>query len=134
VERAVATNLKRREVVKLCIPTTSEAGLEGRLSPHFGKAPYLTVVDLETGRAEVLPNHRAHHEGGRCQPVELLAGLTVDAIVCRGMGQRALDRLRTTDVPVFRTDAWTVADAVREYRSGGVSRMTHEECEHHAHG
>jgi predicted Fe-Mo cluster-binding NifX family protein len=120
--------------MRVCIPTTEDAGLGSRLSQHFGRSAYFTLVDVETSRIEVLPNARPDHEGGECGgPLELLAGRSVDAVVCRGMGRRALDRLRGLGLPVLRTEAWSVVEAVRELGAGMLSPLTGNETGHHEH-
>jgi predicted Fe-Mo cluster-binding NifX family protein len=120
--------------MRICIPTTDDAGLRGRLSPHFGRAPWFTIVDVEAGRAWTLRNRRAQHEAGRCDPVAALEGETVDAVVCRGMGPSARDELRSRGVAVLVTGGWTVADAVRELREGTLSPLTAERAGRHVHG
>ncbi len=35
--------------MRLCIPTINERGLTARLSPHFGSAPYHTVIESDSG-------------------------------------------------------------------------------------
>lgn len=37
--------------MRLLIPTTDANGAEARISGHFGRAPYYTVADTETGAA-----------------------------------------------------------------------------------
>lgn len=93
--------------MRVCIPTISEAGLDGRLSPHFGKAPYFTLADVEAGRVRALSNPNARHEEGRCDAVQAVRGMGVDVVVCRGMGPKALESLRRHGVAVLVTDGWT---------------------------
>ena len=56
----------------ICLPTVSDAGLTARLSPHFGRAPFFTLVETETGNVEVVPNTHQHHEHGHCNPLGAL--------------------------------------------------------------
>jgi predicted Fe-Mo cluster-binding NifX family protein len=128
--------------MKVCIPTTDDNGLGGRLSEHFGRCPFFTLVDVGTGRVEILPNGRPDHESGECGgALGLLAHRSVQAVVCRGMGRRALDRLGGVGLPVLRTEAWSVAEAVREFRAGALSPLTGDRTGHagddhsgHSHG
>lgn len=125
--------------MKLCIPSTNEAGLDARVSPHFGSAPWYTLVDTETGAVEPLANAHARHEHGQCQPTRGLEGLGIGAVVCRGLGGRALARLEAAGMAVFVTEAFTVGAAVEAFREGRVARMTAAEaCQdhggHHEHG
>ena len=110
--------------MRICIPTVNDAGLGGRLSPHFGRAQYFTLVDVEQGRACTSPNPHAMHEEGERDATRVVEDGTVDAVVCRGIGPRALERLRAYGVPVLHTGAWTVAGAIRELREGKLTRLT----------
>jgi predicted Fe-Mo cluster-binding NifX family protein len=110
--------------MRLCIPTMNERGLEAPLSAHFGSAPYYTVVETETGKVEVAANPRAQHEHGHCEPVAGIADLSPDAVVCMGLGRRALDRLQTAGIQVFVARATQVSQAVLQFRSGELAPFT----------
>lgn len=105
--------------MRLCIPTADDRGLRGRASPHFGSAPFFTLVDDATRDVQVVVNPTAAHRHGRCTPVEELRRRGVEAVVCRGLGARALGHLRTMGIPVLRTDRWEVAEIVAAFSDGG---------------
>lgn len=126
--------MRKEQDMRVCIPTISEAGLDGRLSPHFGKAPYFTLADVEAGRVRALSNPNARHEEGRCDAVQAVRGMGVDVVVCRGMGPKALESLRRHGVAVLVTDGWTVAEALRGFREGLLAPLTREHAGQHAHG
>jgi predicted Fe-Mo cluster-binding NifX family protein len=120
--------------MRLCIPTTDDSGLRSRLSPHFGSAPYFTIVDTETNEGTVIVNDHAKHEHGRCDPVRSIADQSIDAAICRGLGRRALERLRGHGVSVMVTEAWTVSAALEAYRTGKLRPMQPDEaCAGHRH-
>ena len=104
----------------LCMPTMDGTGLDDRLSGHFGSAPYFTVVESGTGRTEVIANGHARHEHGHCRPTQSLQGRGVEAVVCRGLGRRALARLNGEGITVLVTEAETVVEALKAYVSGAV--------------
>jgi predicted Fe-Mo cluster-binding NifX family protein len=107
--------------MKLCIPTENDGGLEARLSTHFGRAPYFTVVASETAAALVLPNAGAVHGHGHCADAgATFDGHDVQAVVCRGIGGGALARLRERGIGVYLTKASTVAEALRVFLEGGL--------------
>jgi predicted Fe-Mo cluster-binding NifX family protein len=108
------------------MPTADSRGRQGRLSDHFGSAPYFTFVDDQSGAVEVLPNHHAHHQRGTCQPAKGLAGHHVDAVVCLGLGRRALGGLEHAGIEVFVTDATDVDGAIEAFRAGRVVTLTPE--------
>lgn len=118
--------------MRACFPTTSDAGLEGRLSPHFGRAPYFTMVEVENERLQALPNPHASHEPGTCEAVDVVSGRDVDVVVCRGMGPTALAALRSAGVAVLGCDAWTVGEAVAALREGRLMPLTPGHAGRHA--
>ncbi|MCG6956443.1 MAG: NifB/NifX family molybdenum-iron cluster-binding protein [Gemmatimonadetes bacterium] len=121
--------------MRLCIPTINERGLTARLSPHFGSAPYHTVIESDTGEASVIVNEHARHEHGRCEPAKGLEGRGVGAVVCRGLGRRALAALNGAGIEVLVTEGWTVAEALDDFREGRLASMSWEAaCEGVGHG
>lgn len=120
--------------MRLCLPTTDEQGLDARLSPHFGSAPCFTLVDSATGRVEVVMNDHARHEHGRCDPTAELSGRNVDAVVCRGLGRRALERLHGLGLTVLVTESATVLEALAAFHGGALRALTEEEACGGGHG
>jgi predicted Fe-Mo cluster-binding NifX family protein len=118
----------------LCFPTTDPRGMASRLSPHFGSAPWFTFIDTGSGRVEVQANPHARHEPGRCGPTAGLKERGVDAVVCRGLGQRAFARLREMGLAVWVTEAWIVSEAVEALKANAVRPMTDEEACAGGHG
>jgi predicted Fe-Mo cluster-binding NifX family protein len=112
--------------MKLCIPTDDDSGLTGRLSSHFGSAPYFTLVDSETGDVQVVSNLEAEHEPGACTSAQGLAAYGVGAVVCRGLGRRAFRRLRDMGLPVFVAEGEEAAEALEAFRAGRLGRLTSE--------
>jgi predicted Fe-Mo cluster-binding NifX family protein len=112
--------------MKICFPTESDKGFEALLYGHFGSAPYFTIVDTETGELEVRDNQGQIHAHGACHPVGALEGLAVQAVVCGGMGLRALQKLEEAGIEVYRSGALTVDTAVREIREKRAERLTVE--------
>lgn len=120
--------------MRLCLPTTDGCGLDARLSPHFGSAPCFTVVDSSTGRADVVVNDHARHEHGRCDPTAELSGRGVDAVICRGLGRRALERLHGLGLAVLVTESFTVHEALAAFQAGDLRALTEDEACGGGHG
>jgi predicted Fe-Mo cluster-binding NifX family protein len=118
----------------LCLPTVDPGGLTSRLSPHFGSAPCYTLADTESGHIEVVENTRARHEPGHCDAAKQLEGVGVGAVVCRGLGRRALAGLVGCGIPVWVTEAWSVSDALAAFRAGELHPLTHDEACGGGHG
>ncbi len=108
-------------MVRICIPTMGWAGLDEMVSEHFGRAPTFTIVDLETGEVEVIPN-TGRHGGGGMLPAELLKGRGVDLLICWGVGPRALSLLESLGIKVYYGASGTVREVVEAFKAGKLSR------------
>jgi predicted Fe-Mo cluster-binding NifX family protein len=122
--------------MRLCIPTLNNGGLAAMPSDHFGSAPFFTFVDAESGSVETQRNGGAHHVHGACKPLDFLGKQPVDAVLCRGLGQRAFGRLRDAGIHVFVTLEKDVGTSVEAFKAGRLRQLTSEEaCHGHgAHG
>jgi predicted Fe-Mo cluster-binding NifX family protein len=118
--------------MKICLPTETGQGLTAPLYGHFGSAPFFTIADTETGVLEVRVNQGQGHAHGACHPVGALEGLGVQAVVCGGMGLRALQKLEEAGIEVYRSQALTVEEVLREVREKRAEKLTSEgACAHH---
>jgi predicted Fe-Mo cluster-binding NifX family protein len=102
--------------MKLCIPTESDEGLTAAVAGHLGRAPFLTLIDTETGELAVVPS--APHRDGGCSPAEPLAGRGVSAVVCQGVGARAVGAFEAAGIRVLKTTALRVDEALADVRRG----------------
>jgi predicted Fe-Mo cluster-binding NifX family protein len=118
--------------MRVCFPTGTNQGLSALLYGHFGSAPFFTLADTETGLLEVRDNQGQVHAHGACHPVGALEGLGIQAVVCGGMGLRALQKLEEAGIEVYRSGALTVEEALREIGEGKAERLSVEgACAHH---
>jgi predicted Fe-Mo cluster-binding NifX family protein len=120
--------------MRICIPTHGDEGLEASVASHFGRAPFLTLVDTESGETAVLAN--APHGEGHCNPTGPLEGRGVEAVLCSGVGRRAVAALEGAGIRVLVTQAQRVDEAVNALRSGAVRVLgVSEACGgHHGEG
>lgn len=116
--------------MRICIPTTDEAGEGGWLSPHFGRAPYFTYVDAGDGTADVVTNAHARHDHGRCLSPATMGERGVEAVICLGIGRNAMRALGAQGIVVYLTQEQRVSDALAEFRAGRLVRMTEEDACH----
>jgi predicted Fe-Mo cluster-binding NifX family protein len=112
--------------MRLCIPTADDHGRRGRLSDHFGSAPYFTIVDDASGTVDVIRNGHARHQPGHCDAAKALEGHGIDAVVCLGLGRRALEGLERAGIQVFVTAAADVDGAMEAFRAGRMTPLTAE--------
>ena len=110
--------------MKVCIPTLDSRGLDAAVAGHFGSAPVFTLVDTETGRAEILSNDEDHGDPTGCHSSGRLHRLDVEAVLCHGMGRRALERLAASGIAVFVIREASVRAAVDSLRAGRAALLT----------
>jgi predicted Fe-Mo cluster-binding NifX family protein len=107
--------------LRLLIPTTDTNGADAALSGHFGRAPYYTLADTETGTVVAVENPSVSHGHGECVPASDIFGVNgFDAVVCQGIGRGAVARLEQAGVQVFVHDGPDVASAVAAFRRSSL--------------
>jgi len=110
--------------MKICLPTTGNKGLTETVHDHFGSAGYFTIYDTEAKSVQVIQNDNSHHAHGACQPLGMISGLGVDAVLTSGMGRRAVQLLNEGGIKVFLLDGDTVQQAVDKFVAGELSELT----------
>lgn len=121
--------------MKICIPVLNDLGPDSPLFDHFGSAPMFALADTDTGHVFVTPNGGRRHGQGQCSPVDHIDVERTDAVVCQGMGQRALQSLTSRGVRVCITTGKTVREVVAQARRGALRSLTGDEaCPGHEHG
>ena len=110
--------------MKLCIPTTGADGLAAIVSEHFGSAPCFTIYDTDSESVKIIENMNLHHSHGACQPLSALSGQDIDAVVCGGMGARALINLNQGGIRAYLGNKGTVQEIVNAYARGGLPELT----------
>jgi predicted Fe-Mo cluster-binding NifX family protein len=118
--------------MKICIPTETNAGKEAKVYSHFGSAPYFTIYDTEKGDCETIDNSQEHHIHGTCHPIDVLGSKDIDAVVCAGMGMRAIQKLNEASIRAYKSSGMSVQEVVNEYRAGELEEITVESaCRQH---
>lgn len=114
--------------MKLCVPTIGNGGLSEKVNDHFGSAPYFTLIDLDSNEVEIISNQNEHHTHGSCHPTQALEGKNVEAVVCNGMGRRAIQILNMEGLKVYIAEGNTVQDVVGAYKNGQLSELTPDQA------
>ena len=118
--------------MKICVPTVSDKGLEAHVGEHFGRVPTYTIIDLDTNEVKVVPNV-SHHMGGQGNPPEIMAREGVNAMVCQGLGRRAIALFDDLGIDVYIGASGTVKDAVEAFRQNLLQKATTDSaCQRHA--
>ena len=116
----------------ICIPTTTNEGKTAPVHEHFGSAPFFTLYDTETEKVEAIANSGHGHAHGMCQPLSVFADRHIDAVVCGGMGARAVQKLNQGGIRAYRAVPGTVAAVLEQFAAGRLDEITADNaCSHH---
>ena len=110
--------------MKLCLPVKEDNGINSQVSEHFGSAPYFIIVDTENLECKTITNTNSEHSHGMCQPLSVLSAYTFDGIVVGGIGAGALNKLRASNIKVFKTGFGNIADSVKAYKENKLEEMS----------
>lgn len=120
--------------MRICIPSEYDRGLESLPYSHFGSAPYFIVYDTDTKKIKAIPNGDEHHTHGACNPLNALAGNTVDAIIVGGIGSRAIAGLNSMGIKVYQSIPGTIQENIHRLENHGLPELTPAQaCSHHGH-
>lgn len=107
----------------VCVPAADNGGMEAAVYDHFGSAPYFVLHDTGSEETEVIENRNSHHSHGTCHPMNQLARYKIDAVICAGMGRRAVEALSVEGVKVMTCDGGTVREAIDAMTEGKAEEI-----------
>ena len=110
--------------MRICVPIEIETGNDAQVHAHFGSAPVFAIYDTDNDSLEYVKNIDHHHIHGRCQPLAALKGRRIDAVICTGMGARAVQRLNDGGIKTFRARGKTVHEVLKRYQEGALEAIT----------
>jgi predicted Fe-Mo cluster-binding NifX family protein len=127
--RALPVPVKKKqkrghEKMKICVPSGTGKGLEADVYGHFGSAPFFTIVNTENKEIEVMDNANAVHEHGACNPAGAIEGKNVDAVICAGMGARAVQKLNAAGIKVYFGDFAVVSECLEAFKRNEIPEMS----------
>jgi len=108
---------------KIAIPCTGEAGLQARVSAHFGRCDSYAIVTIEEGRIKAIKSmsNRNHTDCGGS--VRTLVENGVGLMLVGGMGMRPYSAFKELGIEVRCGITGTVAEAVELYLKGETLPM-----------
>ncbi len=117
--------------MKIAIPSSDASGLDSRIFPHFGRCPFYTLVDIESGRVAILPNTSIHF-GGFKSPPELLLDKGVTVLICKDLGEKAVSLFQDAGIDVYIGARGVVKEAIEAWKRGELEKPSDEYvCEGH---
>jgi len=107
--------------------STTNGGLDDRVSDVFGRTMSFTIVDIENGEirgVEVVKNEFAMRGGGAGIAVsQLLADKGVDVVVTGNVGPNAMSILSSAGIRVYRCSGLKVRDAIERLVRGELEEI-----------
>ncbi|RLE31104.1 MAG: dinitrogenase iron-molybdenum cofactor biosynthesis protein [Acidobacteria bacterium] len=109
--------------MKICVTASSE-GLNAPMDSRFARAPFMVIVDSETGEAETTANEAvsAGHGAGT-QAAQTVSRLGAEILLTAHCGPKAFEVLAAAKVKVFGIGGGTVAEAVDAWKAGKLEEM-----------
>jgi len=118
--------------MRICIPTETDLGKKAKVYSHFGSAPYFTIYDTEKDDCETVDNSSQHHIHGTCHPMSTLESKNINAVVCTGMGMRAIQKLNQARIRAYKGSGANVQEIIKEYQANKLEEITVENaCRQH---
>lgn len=118
--------------MKIGIPSMGKKGLNEMVGEHFGRVPAYTIIDTETEAVSILPN-TSEHLGGRGYPAQILSQHGVDAMICSGIGRRAISMFNEKGIKVYVGASGTVGETLESFKRGELTECDEDgACTQHA--
>ncbi len=117
---------------RIVIPTVENSGLDARISEHFGRAPYFTVIDLDEEGNVISINtilNTGEHFGGRGKAKDQILTLNPTVIIVQGMGPGALMGFQEAKIAVLRSNTEILKDIISAFKEDKLEELT-EGCHH----
>ena len=121
--------------MKVCFAVQKDDGVESVVYGHFGSAPAFIMVDTDIDRTETVNNRDLNHVHGACNPIQVIGGRSVDAVVVGGIGAGAINRLNAEGIKVYRAVAQTVKQNLALLEESKLPELSVQHaCAGHQHG
>ncbi len=112
--------------MKIAVSTTN-GGLDDKVSEVFGRAVSFTIVDVEDGdikSVEVVRNDYAVRGGGAGIAVsQFLADKGVEVVITGNVGPNALSVLNSAGIKVYRAGGMKVSEAIEKFLKGELEQI-----------
>lgn len=100
----------------VAVPAAESTGLESPVAAHFGRAPWYALINTETDEVKSVQNGGSHFGGPQPAP-EFLRENGAEAILCVGLGTRAIMLCSELEIPAYVGDEPTVGALVDAFKN-----------------
>jgi predicted Fe-Mo cluster-binding NifX family protein len=121
-------------MTRIAVSADEDNGLDGVVSPHFGRCPYFVLVDFEEGEvktAHAVPNpYYNQHQPG--QVPGFIHSHQVNVMLTGGMGGRAIAFFQQYGIQAATGASGTIRHALEQYVGQQLreAEPCHESVEH----
>jgi len=123
-------------MTKIAISVLDNSGLDARISPHFGRCPYFTLVDVEGSEVRSVESvtnpFYANHQPGEVPG--FIHSLQADVMLSGGMGGRAVAFFQNYGITPATGASGFARDALHNFLNGNLNGAAPcAESESHGH-
>ncbi len=114
--------------MKICVTASSE-GLNAPMDSRFARAPFMVIVDSETGEAETFANEAvsAGHGAGT-QASQTVSRLGAQVLLTAHCGPKAFEVLAAAGIKVFGIEGCAVSEAVDAWKAGKLEQLENSDA------
>lgn len=107
--------------------------MDSPVDPRFGRASFFLLVDTETGESTVADNSQNLNiaQGAGIQAGRNVVELGAEAVITGHVGPKAFATLQAGGIVVHTGAKGTVAEAVRQFKSGALQQARTADVEGH---
>ncbi|MEM0128242.1 MAG: NifB/NifX family molybdenum-iron cluster-binding protein [Thermoplasmatales archaeon] len=108
--------------MRIVIPVLENRGESSRVSQHFGRAPFLAIVEISEGKILKLDfvngegpheEHRGEEDRGRATSIHgRIIQIKPDAIVASMIGPRAVEDFTRAGIKILQVEGETLSEVV----------------------
>ncbi|MEM2405656.1 MAG: NifB/NifX family molybdenum-iron cluster-binding protein [Candidatus Methanomethylicia archaeon] len=112
--------------MKYLVPIENDNGAKSKVSMHFGRASYYAIVTFNPSSNSVEVNIKSAPDllhGEVCDAATLVSRPSVDAIVVKGIGPKAVSILESMGVKVYTTNAQFLSEVIKEIKDGLLTSL-----------
>jgi predicted Fe-Mo cluster-binding NifX family protein len=122
---------------RIVMPVEDASGLEAKVAQHFGRAPYIAIVDINGKNVNVeTKQNTGEHMGGEGHPHENVLVLKPNVIIACAMGPGGLQSFKNAGISVLKAQGNTVKEIIKNYNENKLEELIGG-CPHaheHEHG
>ena len=105
--------------------TATNAGMDAKIDPRFGRAAGFTIIDTDTKHAEYLTNEKglSSDQGAGVQAAQMMASQGVQLLITGHTGPKATAALNAAQIKVYLCAEGTVQEALDSYRNDTLDQI-----------